>query len=115
MCLDEYIDDSEQSRRIQRALNELNNYTQFYTDPYSCLYDIKNNIGEQILLIISCTFYEQFSRIIHSFDTVHSIFLFYANDSKLISLPNEYFNIVEIHTDEIQLIRSVKENIHSIF
>jgi hypothetical protein len=112
--LDENINDSEESRQTQRLLYELNNCVQFYTDPCLCFDYIKRIVNEKILLIISGVLYKQFSSTIDSFDTIHSIFIFCDDRLKYISVLNKYPNIVKIYTDEIQLIKSVSNNIHSV-
>ena len=113
ICLDENLNESEESRKTQGSLRELNNHVQFFTEPILCFDYIREITHEKIVLIISAVFYQMYSSIIHSFDIIHSIFLHCNDRSKFIHLLDEYPNIVEISTDETHLIQSVNNYINT--
>ena len=112
--LDENINDTDESNQTQRLLCELNDSVQFYTNPYLCFDYLKSLVNEKILLIISGVLLKQYLPTIQSFTNIYSIFLFCNDRLEYISILNEYPNIIEIYTDEIHLIRSVSDNIHSV-
>lgn len=107
ICLDENLNESEESRKVQGALRKLNSHIQFYTEPILCFDYIREITHQNILLIISAASYQKYSAIINSFDAVHSIFLLCNDRSKFIYLLDEHPNIVEMSTDGKHLVQSV--------
>jgi hypothetical protein len=110
--LDENINDSVDSLRMQTILLELNPAAQFYTDQERCINLIKSIEYEQILLIISRDFAHLVVPQIGHLRSVVGIFIFCTNPQQYSSLKNEYEETLQILIDEDVLLKSICQTIN---
>ncbi|CAF0967163.1 unnamed protein product [Didymodactylos carnosus] len=111
--LDQSINDSEDSVRIQTILRELNNYVQFYTDLRLCINYIHSVKNEKIFLIISGSLAQTVLPDVHSILSVYFIFIFCHKRENHMTLLNQYSKIINIFTKVDTLTKSIRDIIRS--
>jgi len=107
-----WLDKTPINSELQSKLLELNPVAQFFTDFEECIHFIKLIINEEIFIIISSEMASHFLSSIHCFRSVIQIFL-YNIEEKSMDI-NEYSKIVDIYTNEDQLIKSIKEKLRHV-
>ena len=108
-----YLDKSDPSVEIQSKLLEINPSAQFYTDIQLCINFIKSIFNEEIFLIISNILLTDILDSIYSLRSILAIFI-YDNKQQIDELKINYPKIIDIYTNENDLIKSIEEKIQFI-
>ena len=108
---------SSVNSQIESRLLELNPVAEFFTDAKQCLDLIKSIDNEKIFIVMSYEIALNLPSLIHSLRSIIYFFIF-NNDEKqedqVEILIHKYPKIVNIYTDEDQLIKAIQEKIRHI-
>jgi len=100
--------------RTRTILRELTDFVLLYTDISTCVNYIKLVENERIFLILSGSYADECLQQIHDLPQVDSIFIFCINSDKYQTILEHYRKIVNIFTDENQLVDAIRREFNDL-
>ena len=111
---DQYMDDvanRQDSERTKALLRVINDYVLFFARPDPFIDYIKSVPKEKIFLITTGSHAKEYLEKIHYLPQLDSVFIFCLCRSKYLPLKEQYSKIIDVFTEQKDLMDSLKSNI----
>ncbi|UJR12300.1 hypothetical protein I4U23_016477 [Adineta vaga] len=113
--LDQNINDSTDSKHMQRLLKNFNCYVQFYTDSTRCTDYLKSLEEEKVFIIVSDALARTVLHQLQRLPAISSVFIFSGSLENDISLKDEYSKIIDVTSNQAALLQSVQSSLHTAY
>ena len=114
---DQNMDDPENADDVQLTkdlLREINDYVLLYSKAEPCFDYIKSVEKEKIFFITTGSYAAEHLHKTHDLKQIDSIFIFCFNRSTYLPLKEKYSKIIDIFTEQEQLMMSLRNNIELV-